>query len=259
MKKNLRALVIIAALQLVLGATSGVLAQQVPIVGGYAETSSANAEVVAAARFAVRAERRKEHTHITLVSIEHAEQQVVAGMNYRLRLKVRVRNQTQDVTAVVYKNLQQRYSLTSWDVADNHAGSSSGGVAVSNSTIAQLENALAVAYMAKELGKLDAKHPLFGGVKIVIEHSLAGDTDKDRFEIKTFKTLAKAEQWLSSREREDGTPFRESRDLLRCRKGVCAYNLDGGISHNHLYLKKMYYGYRNGRPLIKTMYLLDGD
>jgi hypothetical protein len=126
-------------------------------------------------------------------------------------------------------------------------------------TIAQLEDALGVAYMAKELGKLDKKRPLFGWVKIVIEHSLAGDTDKDRFEIKSFTTLAKGEQWLNSREREDGTPFREARDLLQCRRGVCTYNLDGGISHNHLYLKKLTYGYRNGRPYIKTILLLDGD
>jgi hypothetical protein len=256
MKKNLRTVIIIAALNLVLGATSGVLAQQVPIVGGYAETSSTNAEVVAAARFAVRAERRKEHTYITLLSIERAEQQVVAGMNYRLRLKVKVHNQTQDVTTVVYKNLRQRYSLTSWDVADNHARSSS---AVSNSSIAQLEQALADAYMAKELGKLDAKHPYFGRVKIVIEHSLAGDTDKDIFEIKSFTTLAKGERWLKSREQDDGTPFREVRSLLQCEKGVCTYDLDGGIDHNHLYLTKIAYAYRNGRPLIKTIFFLDGD
>jgi hypothetical protein len=126
-------------------------------------------------------------------------------------------------------------------------------------TIGKLEDSLAVAYMAKELGRLDAKRPYFGRVKIVIEHSLAGDDDKDRFEIKMFKTLASVEQWLNGREREDGTPFRESRDLLRCRNGLCIYNLDGGISHNHLYLKKFAYGYRRGRPFIKTIFLLDGD
>lgn len=126
-------------------------------------------------------------------------------------------------------------------------------------TIGQLEDSVAVAFMAKTLGKLDARRPYFGRVKIVIEHSLASDDDKDRFEIKAFKTLASAEQWLNSREREDGTPFRESRDLLRCRNGLCTYNLDGGIGHNHLYLKKIAYAYRNGRPYIKTIFLLDGD
>ncbi len=126
-------------------------------------------------------------------------------------------------------------------------------------TIGQLEDSLAVAYMAKELGKLDAMRPYFGSVKIVIEHSLAGDDDKDRFEIKVFKTLASGEQWLNSREREDGTPFREARQLLRCRNGLCTYDLDGGISHNHLYLKRIAYGYRRGRPYIKTIFLLDGD
>jgi hypothetical protein len=126
-------------------------------------------------------------------------------------------------------------------------------------TINQLVQSLEEAYMAKTLGTLDAKRPYFGKVKIVIEHSLAEDTAKDRFEIKWFSSLAKAEQWLKSREREDNTPFREARTLLRCRAGLCTYNLDGGISHNHLYLQKITYGYRNGRPYFKTIYLLDGD
>jgi hypothetical protein len=54
-------------------------------------------------------------------------------------------------------------------------------------------------------------------------------------------------------------PGRESRPLVRCAKGVCTYNFDGGILHNHLYLKKISYGTRSGCPYIKTIYLLDGD
>lgn len=125
--------------------------------------------------------------------------------------------------------------------------------------IEPLVDSLGVAFMAKKLGSFDAKRPYLGKVKIVIEHSLAGDTDKDRFESREFRTLKRAEQWLDSREGEDGTPFRESRDLLSCRRGLCTFDLDGGIGHNHLYLKKITYAYRNGRPYIKMIYLLDGD
>ncbi len=255
MKKNWRAVVIVAALNIVLGAMSGVLAQQVPIAGGYAETSSNDPEVVSAARFAIRAEGRRQGASITLLAIERAEVQVVAGLNYMLRLKVKVNNKTQDVTAVVYRNLKQKYSLSSWDVVGNHAGS---GAAVSNSTIEQLVNSLAEAFTAKELGRLDAGRPYFGKVRIVIEHSLADDDDKDRFEIKEFRTFAQGEQWLKSRE-FDEFPARATRPVQRCRKGLCTYDLNGGINHKHLYLQKIAYGLRRGRPYIKTIFLLDGD
>jgi hypothetical protein len=57
----------------------------------------------------------------------------------------------------------------------------------------------------------------------------------------------------------DGLPARESRSRLNCRKGFCNYNFQAGILHNHLYLQKIAYGYRNSRPYIKTIYLLDGN
>jgi hypothetical protein len=125
-------------------------------------------------------------------------------------------------------------------------------------TIEQLVKSLEEAYAAKSLGKLDAGRPFSGRVKIVIEHSLADDDAPDRFEVKQFKTLAQAEQWLRSREIEE-LPVRETRPLLQCKKGVCSYNFDGGILHKHLYLRKISYGYRNGRPYLKTIFLLDGD
>jgi hypothetical protein len=126
-------------------------------------------------------------------------------------------------------------------------------------TIEQLVKELAEAYTAKDLGQLDAEHPYFGQVKIVIEHSLAEDTAPNRFEVKRFKTLAQGEQWLRGREREEGAPFRQTRPLLQCRKALCDYDFDGGILHNQLYLRRISYGYRNGRPYIKTLFLLDGD
>jgi Barrel-sandwich domain of CusB or HlyD membrane-fusion len=125
-------------------------------------------------------------------------------------------------------------------------------------SIGDLVKAIAKAYETKTLGTLDAQKPYSGRVRIVIEHSLAGDNDKGRFVIRSFASLAKAEAWLKSREHAE-MPGRATKPFVRCAKGVCTYNFDGGIVHNTLYLKKITYGSRSGCPYIKTIYLLDGD
>ena len=99
------------------GNHSSVFAQQGPIVGGYADASNSDPEVVAAARFAIKTETQKLHARITLVLIERAEVQVVAGLNYRLCMRVKMKGKTRNVSAVIYKNLKQKYSLTSWSAA----------------------------------------------------------------------------------------------------------------------------------------------
>jgi hypothetical protein len=124
--------------------------------------------------------------------------------------------------------------------------------------IEDLVKAIAEAYESKTLASLDAQKPYVGKIRIVIEHSLGEDDAKDRFVIKWFKSLAQADRWLKSREHEE-MPGRETRPLARCKKVVCSSNFDGGILHNHLYLKKVTYGLRGGCPYIKMIYLLDGD
>jgi len=122
-------------------------------------------------------------------------------------------------------------------------------------TIEQLVERVADAYLAKDLKRLDAGRTRQGRVRIVIEHSLG----EDEYEVKLARSLEEGDEWLKNREREDGTPFRQTRPLLQCRRGLCTFNFDGGILHNQLYLKKIRYGYRNGSPYIKELYLLDGD
>jgi hypothetical protein len=124
--------------------------------------------------------------------------------------------------------------------------------------VADLAKQIAEAYEGKTLSSLDAQKPYLGRVRIIIENSLGEPDDKGRFVIKSFTSFKKTEAWLKSRE-HDGMPARESRPLKRCAKGVCTFNFDGGILHNHLYLKKISYGTRSGCPYIKTIYLLDGD
>jgi hypothetical protein len=124
--------------------------------------------------------------------------------------------------------------------------------------VADLAKQIAEAYERKTLGALDGEKPYLRTVRIVIENSLGEPDDKGRFVIKSFTSLKKAEAWLKSRE-HDEMPARESRPLKRCAKGICTYDFDGGILHNHLYLQKISYGMRTGCPYIKTIYLLDGD
>jgi hypothetical protein len=59
-----------------------------------------------------------------VVARVHAESQTVAGINYRLCLKVGYHKEDDDVDTtefvrtVVYRNLQKEYSLTSWAQED---------------------------------------------------------------------------------------------------------------------------------------------
>jgi len=108
------------------------------------------------------------------------------------------------------------------------------------------------------MGSLDADRPYVGRFTIRIEHSLADDDDPQRFEVRRFSSFARAERWFKSREIE-GMPGRHTRPVIKCAKGVCRYNSEGGILHNNLYLTKITYGIRNGCPYIKTIYILDGD
>ena len=124
--------------------------------------------------------------------------------------------------------------------------------------VQDLVKAVAEGFETKTVRRLDAQKPYVGRVRIVIEHSLADDNAKDRFVIRSFSSLARAERWLKSRE-HDEMPGRDTKPLARCAKGVCTYNFDGGIVHNTLYLKKITYGARGGCPYLKTIYLLDGD
>lgn len=124
MKKSLQILIALVALNIAFSCVNSVLAQR---MGGYKEASTDDAEVVAAADFAVGEEGRKEDTSISLVAIEHAEIQVVAGVNYRLCLKVTTGDdEPKEVKVVVYRNLQKAYSLTSW-VEESCGESASSG------------------------------------------------------------------------------------------------------------------------------------
>ena len=79
------------------------------MTGGYSAIAVTNKEVIDAAAFAVKIQQKvMQHqlgeppAKLELTAIEGAEQQVVAGMNYRLRLKVKVDGVEKDAEAVVW-------------------------------------------------------------------------------------------------------------------------------------------------------------
>lgn len=88
--------------------------------GGYKSISTDDKRVVEAANFAVdkRSETNSEQEGLTLSSIDKAETQVVAGTNFKLCLTVSLDDESQQVETVVYQNLKQAYSLTSWTVKE---------------------------------------------------------------------------------------------------------------------------------------------
>ena len=95
-----------------------------PMPGGWTSAAVTNAEVVVAATFAIKEEEKSirkanaaTKATLALVSIVNAEQQVVAGMNYRLTMKVKSDGKDKTAVAIVWWqawNKEEAYKLTSW-------------------------------------------------------------------------------------------------------------------------------------------------
>jgi LmbE family N-acetylglucosaminyl deacetylase len=95
-----------------------------PKAGGYATVAVTTKEVVEAADFAIKAHQKviqdkkdTETPKLELVTITQAEQQVVAGINYRLHLKVKLDGKEKMAEALVWWQAWRNpdpYQLTSW-------------------------------------------------------------------------------------------------------------------------------------------------
>ena len=121
----------------------------------------------------------------------------------------------------------------------------------------KLHVSVADTYKAKTMSTLDEKKLIQGSLLVRIVHSLM--EGKGSVISRRFKTFGQFDAWLKKREREEGAPFRQVSEVVKCAKGHCAYNYDGGILHNQLYLHDIYYQFRNGKPYITRIDLLDGD
>ena len=83
--------------------------------GGFSAVAATDAEALAAAKFAVAARDAK----LQFQTIETAERQVVAGLNYRLTLRVSDAGKARRADAVVWRKLDGTHELTSWNWLDD--------------------------------------------------------------------------------------------------------------------------------------------
>ncbi len=88
------------------------------IAGGFNTADVKDPEVIAAAKFALAAKNtnmnRSGARAYTLLELQKAQVQVVAGLNYQVCVKVKLGSIVRTADALVYQNLQQNYSLSSW-------------------------------------------------------------------------------------------------------------------------------------------------
>jgi hypothetical protein len=94
-------------------AVEGRGAHDAPIVGGYHPRAVTEPEIVEVAKKTVTLIGATEgDPSLALVSIETAASQVVAGMNFALDLKVQGKAGARTLAVVVYRDLQNAFSLT---------------------------------------------------------------------------------------------------------------------------------------------------
>jgi Cystatin domain len=88
------------------------------IAGGYGTAEVKDPQVIAAAKFAVGAQntklKRTGSRAYTLLEISKAQMQVVAGLNFQVCIKTKLGTGIRNAEVVVYQDLQQKLSLTSW-------------------------------------------------------------------------------------------------------------------------------------------------
>ena len=84
--------------------------------GGWSKVSVQDENVRKAAEAAVRSASKSSGKPVTLVSIDEASQQVVAGMNYSLKLTVKVGGKTQHAEATVWWQAWRPvpFEVTAW-------------------------------------------------------------------------------------------------------------------------------------------------
>ncbi len=95
-----------------------------PTPGGYSKASVTDKDVVAAAAFAIKEQsqtiqdpKAQQQATLELIEIIEAEEQVVAGRNYRLILSVKENGSLKTVEAIVWWQSWREpnpYQLTSW-------------------------------------------------------------------------------------------------------------------------------------------------
>jgi len=83
------------------------------MTGAYANTEITADDVLACANYAV--DNREPKGTVKLVRIISAEKQVVAGMNYKLKLAITENGTAKTVSVVVWSKLDGTKEVTQWE------------------------------------------------------------------------------------------------------------------------------------------------
>lgn len=119
MKKNLKMAVALAALTIMVGAATAVMAQ--PRVGGYKVIPNTDTEAKKAAVFAIGDQNSHSYSSFQLQEILKVERQIVAGSNYRICMNADDLGSNENsgtYQAVVYVDLKNVRKLVSWAKSD---------------------------------------------------------------------------------------------------------------------------------------------
>jgi hypothetical protein len=95
-------------------ATPVVTEAAAPIAGGW-QPAAIDESVQEIARFALAERQLQEAKPLRLLSVREASRQVVAGLNYRLRLRVKRGGRDREASATVYQDLQGQRRLIAWE------------------------------------------------------------------------------------------------------------------------------------------------
>ena len=85
-----------------------------PAVGGWSQAESNADDVQEAARFAVQAYAVAQHSRTLYKDVVEAQRQVVAGVNFKLKLQVLHNGTPRTAQATVWHPLHGPYQLSDW-------------------------------------------------------------------------------------------------------------------------------------------------
>lgn len=89
-----------------------IIGQTMP--GGWSEIATDDPDVKKAAEKAISFQADKTDESLELLSIEQAKRQVVAGMNYELRLNIERNGQETTAMVIIWAKLDGSYQVTEW-------------------------------------------------------------------------------------------------------------------------------------------------
>jgi len=83
--------------------------------GGWTQADTFNADVQEAARFAVQKQAVLTQSRLIYKDVLSAQTQIIAGLNFQLKVSVTEQDSPRYARVTVWRNLQNQYTLTQWD------------------------------------------------------------------------------------------------------------------------------------------------